>query len=209
MKLVQDCNCLKLQLNEARSSNITSKKGEDLTMQHRDQSNHQKYYETVAKKTITELRNIQSRYNRLMEVITKPRFGTNCNLSRRILGESVATHPATSFSAQSDIICFARAQILSEAGLLDVDLAEKIVESSPSEDVMRRLLNEVSTDVMFLMHKRLFYDNKKNDGQYPSVFISADKGTDGSFVKVLSWFDKKSEKVEQQILDVVTKGTSA
>ena len=97
---------------------------------------------------------------------------------------------------------FARAQLLAEMKLLDTEMADKIVSSSPGEGVMRNIMDEIATDVLFLIHKNIFYDNLKQNGEYPNVFISADKGTDGSFVKILTWYDRSKERVEQKILDV-------
>ena len=75
---------------------------------------------------------------------------------------------------------------------------------------MRQILNEISTDILFLIHKSIFYNNRKSDGHYPNVFLSADKGPDGSFVKILSFFNGLKNKVEAKILDVdISYGTSS
>ena len=46
----------------------------------------------------------------------------------------------------------------------------------------------------------IFHNN--NDIQRPAVFLSCDKGPDGSFVKVLSYYSSEKKIVKQIILDV-------
>ena len=73
--------------------------------------------------------------------------------------------------------------------------------SSPSEAMLRKILDETATDILFLMHYRIFYEDKK-EGTCPALFLSCDKATSGGFVKIISWYSHSSKKVEQKILDV-------
>ena len=55
---------------------------------------------------------------------------------------------------------------------------DEIAKSSPSETLLRNILNETATDVMFLIYYRIFYEDKIG-GKVPSLFLSCDKATDG------------------------------
>ena len=125
-------------------------------------------------------------------------------LSRRILGETMVLHPSISFETASQIISIARAQLLEEIGLVDgKDITfDDIVDTSPSDKVLRDMIDDTAAeDVLFLIHKRVFHEDII-DGKQPAVFLSCDKGTSGGFVKIISWYSKGSQKVEQKILDV-------
>ena len=170
-----------------------------LNMQQQD---HNMRANTVSSRKMTGLYEAQKVKDALMKNFATKKYNNKSKLARRILGESIATHPSVSFEYQSEITCLARAQLLAETGILDAKMVDKVVASSPGEGVMRIIMNEVATDILFLMHKSIFYDNLKHNGKYPNVYISADKGSDGSFVKILSWFDNTKQQVVQKILDV-------
>ena len=78
---------------------------------------------------------------------------------------------------------------------------DEIAKSSPSETLLRNILNETATDVMFLIYYRIFYEDKIG-GKVPSLFLSCDKATDGGFVRIVSWYSPTTKKVEQNIIDV-------
>ena len=145
---------------------------------------------------------------RLMNILRKGKADTSNKMSRRILGEIVATHPSISFETAAEIIALSRAQLMADAGLLHKISYQNIAHSSPTGQTLGNILNETTADILFSLHLRIFHHDAV-DGEFPSVFFSCDKGTSGNFVKVVSWYSKSSKKVEQVILDVdVSYGTS-
>lgn len=204
-QLLKDMDQQRIELQMVDQRNVVMQQHNSMIQHHHltlqtNASSHS--HVLVHKKKLNSLLNAQSMKDSLMRIFSHQRYCSQNKLARRILGESVATHPSISFDHHSEIMSFARAQLLAEMKLLDTEMADKIVSSSPGEGVMRNIMDEIATDVLFLIHKNIFYDNLKQNGEYPNVFISADKGTDGSFVKILTWYDRSKERVEQKILDV-------
>ncbi len=120
-------------------------------------------------------------------------------LSRRFLGEIVGMHPSISLDTAAEIVTLSRAQLCAEAGFLGKEISfDMISKSSPCYRTMANVLNETATDVLFSMYLNIFHETTVP----PAIFFSCDKGTSGTFVKVLSWFRSKTNKVEQVILDV-------
>ena len=119
------------------------------------------------------------------------------------MGEVVATHPSISFATAAEIIAISRAQLITEAGLIQKDTLtyNEVGLSSPSEFMLRNVLDETTADVLFLIFYRVFYQDKVKE-EVPALFLSCDKATNGGFVKIISWYSKTSKKVEQNILDV-------
>ena len=77
-----------------------------------------------------------------------------------------------------------------------------VAVSSPGEGILRSLLSETTADVLFILHHKIFYLDKLDDGSHPAIFLSWDKGSDGNFIKIISWMSSTSGKVEQIVLDV-------
>ena len=205
LQLLKDIEILRADLYEAENNNLILN-NQNHNMLQQDENIRSN---VLSHQQMSVFADAQSVKEALMKPLSTRKYCTHNQLARRILGEAVATHPSVSFEYNAQITSFARAQLLAEAGLLDNKMVDKVAESSPGEGVMRKIMNDIATDVLFLIHKNIFYDNLKPDGQYPNVYISADKGTDGSFVKILSWFDRTKNRVEQKILDVdATYGTS-
>lgn len=125
------------------------------------------------------------------------------------MGEILATNPALSFESVENICVLIRAQVLAEIDLLLPESTpdkkfvsfENIAKSSPSEHTFRKILNETVGDIMFQIHMDIFHNNNQN-GKRPALFLSCDKGTDGNFIKILSYYDNIKSRVKQVILDV-------
>ena len=157
----------------------------------------------INKGVYTKLIEFKDQIVRLMKQVTSERYVGRTDLGRRLLGEVLATHPSISFVNAAEIIMIARAQLLTEAKLVDEKnlTYDEIGLSSPSEKLLRTILDETTTDVLFLMYFRIFHEDKA-DGMVPSLYLSCDKATNGGFVKILSWYSLTSNQVEQNIFDV-------
>ena len=145
-----------------------------------------------------------------MKHVTSAKYAGQTKLGRRLLGEVIATHPSISFVSAAEIIMISRAQLLTEASIVDEKQLSysDIGLSSPSDALLRQILNETAADVLFITYFRIFYEDRVG-GKRPSVFLSCDKATNGGFVKILGWYSETSGRVEQIILDVdKTYGTS-
>lgn len=165
---------------------------------------------------VHKVRNVQNEKYRtlikkLISMVTKKRFEVSSKLGKRLLGELISTHPSVSFSVAAEIVTLSRAQLFADVGMLTENdeeglfSFENIAMSSPSEHALRHALDRTVADVLFSTHLKIFHEEQ----QIPSVFLSCDKGTQGNFVKVLSWYSAKENKVEQIILDVdVSYGSS-
>lgn len=132
------------------------------------------------------------------------KFVCNDTFCRRLLGEIMATHPSISFNSAADIVSLSRAQLLSQIDFFkDTKLTlNEVAVSSPSETTLRAILSETTADILFILHNKIFYLDKLDDGNPPAVFLSCDKGPHGNFIKIISWFSSTSDKVEQIVLDV-------
>lgn len=163
-------------------------------------SNHQV---PINKGALTVIKASQEKYAKVLKQVKSKKYVGTKKMGRRLLGEILATHPSISFNTAAEIISLVRAQFLTEAELVDGNQLtfNDIAMSSPSEAMLRKILDETATDILFLMHYRIFYEDKK-EGTCPALFLSCDKATSGGFVKIISWYSHSSKKVEQKILDV-------
>ena len=55
--------------------------------------------------------------------------------------------------------------------------------------------------VLYFIYYKIFLEDKVGETT-PSIFLSCDKATNGGFIKIVSWYSKTTQKVEQNILDV-------
>ena len=161
------------------------------------------YQQTVNKSYLSKLEEFKDVVGRLMDQLKAKKYVGKEKLGRRMLGEILATHPSISFVSAAEIISISRAQLLTEAKMVDNQKIKysEIGLSSPSDALLRAILDETTADVLFLIYFRIFHEDKVG-GELPSLFLSCDKATNGGFVKIISWYSSTTNRVEQNILDV-------
>ena len=120
---------IELQMSE---QNMVVLETQKLMMLERDSflqpNNTTQFHQYLHKRKLNNLLDAKAMKDGLMKTLNKKRYITQNKLARRILGESIATHPSVSFESHSQIVCLARAQILAEAGILNGKMTKMIAE---------------------------------------------------------------------------------
>ena len=170
------------------------------TIKHNELNCHDRL---INKSYYTVLQQFKDDVTKLMKQVKSERYVGKSNLGKRLLGEVLATHPSISFVNAAEIIMISRAQLLAEADWVDGHKLSfsDIGLSSPSDKYLRGILDDTTSDVLFLMFFKIFYEDKVGQ-TVPSLYLSCDKATNGGFIKILSWYSPTSNKVEQNIFDV-------
>ncbi len=177
------------------------------------------YHCVVNKTKYASAQRKQKKYDEILKKLSSKKYHSTNKLSQRILGDIIATHPASSFEVVADIVCLARVQLLVEVGIIDIHgdrtrssvSFEDVARSSPSEATFRNAMDQAASDVMFTIHHDIFCGDGNNNGEYqrPAVFASCDKGTGGNLVKIINWYSPSESKVVQKIIDVDISGATS
>ena len=162
------------------------------------------YAITLSKLAFNNMNKAKQKNSNIVKQLQRGKFVCDDKFCRRLLGEIMATHPSISFNSAADIVSLARAQLLSQVNFFqDTNLTlNEVAVSSPSETTLRTILNETTADILFMLHNKIFYLDKLDDGSPPAVYLSCDKGPNGNLIKIISWYSSSSDKVEQIVLDV-------
>ena len=162
------------------------------------------YQKAVHKSTHSRNMKKKEYYECFLNQFKTNKFHGQNKFGRRLLSQMMAMSPKATFDITSTFANLARAQLLAEGGIFDnKDVSfEEAAKSCPKPGTFRNLLDEIAADVMFTVHLNLFERDADDDGKYPTVYFSCDKGPGGHFVKIVSWYSNHHHKVIQTILDV-------
>lgn len=177
-----------------------------LAVQHHQQLlHHQKAYETkINKSLLSKHIKKKNRYETFIRQFKSNKFSGQSKFGRRLLSQMMAMHPNTTFDTISSFSNLIRAQLLAEGDIFnngDVSFQE-VAQSCPKPGMFRNLLDEAATDIMFTSHLDIFHQDVEDHDKHPTVYFSCDKGPHGHYIKILSWYSKRLDKVTQIILDV-------
>ena len=124
-------------------------------------------------------------------IITKSKFFCSNDVSKRLYGAIVALSPQTSLDNVELIIGLSHAALLTEVGF-DEDIILKLSKSTPSSKLLKELLHNCATDAMFEANRDILNNNS-------NIFICCDKGAKKGqhthFVKIISWYSKKTKTI--------------
>ena len=145
---------------------------------------------TVLKKKSMELANVK-------KCLDKNKFqGTE--LAKRIYAAAIVLTPGLSLTGAETLIPMVIAAFMADTqGSLDLSELPRMTKSFPSGSSLREFLYLYAIDCLLELSEAL----EKAD----CVYLACDKGNKkglGHFVKVLSWWDKKTGKVKMFTLDV-------
>ena len=152
----------------------------------------------------TKLQSSDEFVKRLRKYMKRERFEGR-EISKRLYGICAALSPNVSFASLEMTAGLSRAGLADDLSILSHLQAEieDIPKISPGQDAIAEYIATVATDILFLLHLELTEEEIR-------VFLNCDKGQSDAFIKILSWWCKKKQKVKTAFLDIdKTGGTSA
>ena len=138
-----------------------------------ENSSQTPHHDVIHKAHLARLRGEAGKFRALKKCISSGKFNGN-DLSERLLGTAMASHPQTSLSSLEGCIPLVIASFLSNAGIeFDSDLLTK---SFPSRWKLNDINSDSAVNSLVAMQQEITESGAK-------VFLSCDKVHRGSFVK--------------------------
>jgi hypothetical protein len=151
----------------------------------------------VPKNHLNRLRNAEMVVKELQALYQHGRFAGGSHLMRSMTTIAITSCPALPLSQAANVMPMVVAATLIDLGVLNKAKVSAFATSFPSETYLRDMLFTSAAEVILQLSHKL------RDIQ--TVFIACDKGNKrgvSHFVKILSWYDRKTMSVTKQLLDI-------
>jgi hypothetical protein len=154
-------------------------------------------HEVVNKNRLEKLRNADQMIRNLRNGLQRnQRFGGGSMLMRSLIAIAVTSCPALPLSQACNLIPLFAASVLVDVGILQRANISSFSKSFASETSLRELVFSFAAENMYQLGVKV---------KGLQIFLACDKGNKkgvSHFVKMLSWYDKRTYKVVHQLLDI-------
>lgn len=154
------------------------------------------YMTTISKSYKSRLVNEAMQFRKMIST-NKTQIYRGTLLGKMLLGALVALCPQSSLENLEVVVSLARASFLADVGLPVHHIVES-GRSSPSASTLLQVVKECATDSMYIAASEILEDGCK-------VYLICDKGAKKGdhthFVKLLSWYSRRDDRIKTFMID--------